>query len=438
MPAAWATPLPGGPAAPDLRSWWKAFQSPALDALVDEALAHNLDLAAATHRLQEARLQAGRAAVQFRPAFSAGARTLQDISATDTYFHASIDMAWELGLFGAGEHTRAAADADAAASLADSQGVRVAVVADVVRNYLDLQAARQQLGLLDRMAGLDTRALALAQVRRRTHTGAADDMAQAAALAAQTRAARAAPAEAAARAAQALSVLLGRVAPYPAWAAPGPGEPLALAPFAVTALPADLLRTRPDVQAAEAGMRKAAASVGLARSELYPRVAITGSLLYAYNITQNRRLVSDNVPAIGPVIDIPLFDWGRRRLQVDAQQQAFEAAVLAHERTVRTAVAEAEGALAGLAAQQARADALADAAAAWGGRSTAAATRVRLGLASEYDALAPQRALLQAQMEEATAQDARALAFVALYKALGGAPLPPATAQERAERPEAP
>ena len=420
----WTAPVPQGPAAPDLRAWWKHFHDPALDALVDEALMRNVDLAIAGHRLREARLQAGRAAVQFRPSFSAGARTLQDITATDTYFHASIDMIWELGLFGAGESVRSAARAEADASQADAQGVRVAVVADVVRNYLDLQAARRQLRLLDATARIDDRAIALAEVRQRTQTGTADEIAQARAQSAHSLAARAAAEEARARAAQALAVLLGRPAPDPAWFAPSAPDAVALAPFAFQALPADLVRTRPDVQAAEAAVRKAGAALGLARSELYPRISIAGSLLYSYNITQNRRTTSDDMPAIGPVIDVPIFDWGRRRMQVDAQQEALQAAMLGQERALRAAVAEAEGALAALAAQQARADALATVTRTWQQRNDAAGTRTRLGLSSEYDGLAARRALLQAEAEQATANDARALAFVALYKALGGAPLP--------------
>ncbi|WP_234385285.1 TolC family protein, partial [Paracidovorax avenae] len=228
----------------------------------------------------------------------------------------------------------------------------------------------------------------------------------------------------------ALGVLLDRAAPDPAWSAAGPVRVPTLAPFAFSALPADLLRTRPDVQAAEAAVRKAAADVGMARSELYPRIAITGSLLYAYNITRNRRTTSDNVPAIGPTIDIPLFDWGRRRMQVDAQQEALQAAALSYQRTVRGAVAEAEGALSALAAQQNRADALAEAQPALAERVRAGSVQARLGLASEYDGLAAQRAVLQTEAEWATAQDARSLAFVALYKALGGAPLPPASADD--------
>jgi NodT family efflux transporter outer membrane factor (OMF) lipoprotein len=431
VPTAWTQAGPSGPAPADLRGWWKAFGDPALDALVDEALAHNVDLAIAGARLRESRLQGSRAAVAFRPSFAANAQTLQDISATDTYFHASIDMVWELGLFGAGTSTRQAASADADAAESDAQGVRVAVVADVVRSYLDLQAARRQLQLQQELAGLDARSIALAEVRQQARIGQEGELALARVRADQARAAQALPREAMARAAHALAVLLGRYAPDPAWSAlPAGIGAVALHPGALAELPADLVRTRPDVRSAEAQVRKAAAEVGLARSELYPRIAIMGSLLYAYNLTKNFRTRTDNVPAFGPVIDIPLFDWGRRSLQVQAQQEALNAALLGYRRAVLAGVGEAEGALAAYAAQQARARALEQA---WSGlRAQAAAGQVRqdLGLASTYDGLALRRAALQAQAELLTAQDAQALAYVALYKALGGAPLPAAGAAQ--------
>lgn len=426
VPPAWTQPAPAGAAPADLRSWWKAFNDPALDALVQEALATNLDLAQAASRLREARLQSGRAALQFRPSLGASARSLQDISATDTYFHASLTWSGSLGLFGAGESTRRAGEAELDAAGADAQGIRVAVVSDVVRNYLDLRAAGRQTQSLAQMAALDDRSAALAEVRLRTRLGPADEIAQARVRAAQARAAQAALKEASARAAQALAVLLGRSVPDPAWSATAPGNPEpTLAPFALAELPADLLRTRPDVHAAEAEVNKAAAALGLARSELYPRIALMGSLLYSYNITQHFRTRSENAPALGPVIDIPLFDWGRRNMQVQARQEAMNAALIGYRKAVNNGVAEAEGALAAMAAQQARADALDQARGLLRERAAAGQTQIRLGLASEYDSLPQRRAELQAAAEWRTAQDARALAFVALYKALGGAPLPP-------------
>ncbi|HVR48598.1 MAG TPA: TolC family protein, partial [Pseudorhodoferax sp.] len=327
LPAQWNQPAPPGAAPAELRGWWKAFGDPVLDGLVQEALAHNLDLAQALSRLREARLQSGRADVQFRPSLAASARTLQDIAAEDTYFHASIDTVWELGLFGAAESTRQVGRSDAEAAQADAQGVRVLVVADVVRHYLDLRAAQRQLRGLAQLAALDERSAALAEVRVRTQLGPADEVAQARLRAAQVRAAEALPREAGARAAQALALLLGRAAPDPAWSAAHAPAPT-LAPFALAELPADLLRTRPDIQTAEAGVVKAAAVLGLSRSELYPRVVLMGSLLYSYNITRNLRTRVSSSPLLGPVIDIPLFDWGRRQMQVQASQEALNAALI--------------------------------------------------------------------------------------------------------------
>lgn len=426
LPAAWTQPTPDGPAGAELRSWWKAFDDPMLDQLVQDALAQNLDVAQAASRLRQARLQANRAARQFQPSASIHVETLQDIAAIDTYFHASVEMVWELGLFGAAQSIRKAGLADANAAAADAQGIRVAIVADVVRHYLDLKAAQRHIHWLSQTAALDARAVPLAQARLQARIGTADDILQARAQSARAMAAAAVPREAAAHAAQMLALLLGRAQPDPAWLQAGkdPGVPQGLAPFALTALPADLLRTRPDIHAAEAQVLQAAAALGLARSALYPRIALTGSLLYAYNLTQNFTTKNDYVPAVGPVIDIPLFDWGQRRLQVDARQEALDAALLGYRQTILRGIAEAESALAGMSAQQARTDALRQALAITRERAAASQTRVRLGLSSEYDDLAARRALLQAHMDLATAQDAYALSFIALYKALGGAPLP--------------
>lgn len=438
LPAQWSQPTPPGAAPAELRGWWKAFGDATLDGLVQEALAHNLDVAQALSRVREARLQSGRADVQFRPSLTASARTLQDIAAEDTYFHASIDTVWELGLFGAAESTRQVGASDAAAAQAEAQGVRVLVVADVVRHYLDLRAAQRQLQGLARLAEVDERSAALAEVRVRTQLGPADEVAQARLRAAQVRAAQALPREVAARAAQSLALLLGRAAPDPAWSAAGAAP--ALAPFALAELPADLLRTRPDIQTAEAGVYKAAAVLGLSRSELYPRVVLMGSLLYSYNITRNLRTRVSSSPLLGPVIDIPLFDWGRRQMQVQASQEALNAALLGYRRAVLQAVAEAEGALAAMAAQQTRADALGQALAIARERVGTTQTQARLGLASEYQGLAQRRQQLESESELALAQDARALAFVALYKALGGAPLPApdTTAEAEAQAGKAP
>jgi outer membrane protein TolC len=342
VPARWTQPLPaaapGAAAAPDLQGWWKAWGDASLDALVEEALAANLDLAQAQSRLRQQRLLAGTAGSAFRPVFTAGARTLQDIAAIDSYFHASIDVSWDLGLFGA----REAGERNAAAAVLDARGrlqaARVALVADVVHRYLDIRMAQRQRALIDEQAQLDARALQLAQVRQQQRLGTAEAVRQLQLQAGQSAALRASLRETQARSAHMLAALLGRTRPDAQWLqadaqAPLPG-PQALG---VAALPADLLRTRPDIQVAQAGVERAAAEQGIAHAALYPRFVIGGSLLYSFNITQNLRTTQDNAPTFGPQIDIPLFDWGRRRSQADASELALQAAIQPTARACWTA-----------------------------------------------------------------------------------------------------
>jgi outer membrane protein TolC len=171
-------------------------------------------------------------------------------------------------------------------------------------------------------------------------------------------------------------------------------------------------------------VERAAAEQGIAHAALYPRFVIGGSLLYSFNITQNLRTTQDNAPTFGPQIDIPLFDWGRRRSQADASELALQAAIQAYRQSVLDGVAEVESALAALDAQRERIASLQSTQQVLAERERVQDQRLKLGLDSEFGGLAPRRAALQARSEQTTALAAHALAYVALYKALGGAPLP--------------
>ncbi|WP_264293783.1 efflux transporter outer membrane subunit [Diaphorobacter aerolatus] len=415
----------------DLQQWWHRFNDPELNALVNEALNQNLDLVQALGRLKRQRSLMGVASSTYKPEMTGGARTLQDIAAVDSYFHASIDVAWDLGLFGAREATMQVAHGELLTAQAQARGASVNLVADVVHRWLDIRMAQRQRGLLEQRVALDERALKLTQVRLQQRLGSHDAVQEVQLQLGQSRAQFYGVKESQARAAHALAVLLGRTQPDGRWLATDVQarmpQPLA---FQLQVLPADLLRTRPDIESAEAAVEHAAGTLGLSRSALYPRFALSGSLLYSYNLTRNFRTTSDQMPLIGPVIDIPLFDWGRRRSQVEADEAAFDIAVKGYRQSVLEGIADVETALAGIAAQHERIEALEDMAQQLAARGDVVKRRQRLGLASEFSGLADQRAALQNQSDQAIAQGAQALAYIALYKALGGAPLP---AQANAE-----
>ena len=342
---------------------------------------------------------------------------MQDAQAKDSYFHASIDMVWELGLFGAAESSRLQAGADADLAAAREQGLRVSVVAAVVRNYLDLGVANGQIALLTQMAELDREAERLAQVRLNTRLGTPQDADTASVRRQRTLAALASMRLAADRSARALALLLAATRRIPAGARWRRRRACPVSPWGSAGRPA----AHPsDIREAEAEVLRAAARLGMARSALYPRLSLGGSVLYAYNMTQNHRSNNNFVPAGGPTIDIPLWDWGARQAQVKAGEQGIAAALAGYRKAVLSGVSEVEESLSALARERERIAALDEARRVLDRRNGSQRKLASLGLSSPYDGLEGRRALLEAQ-SDVLARGARTLAFVALYKALGGA-----------------
>lgn len=424
VPAAWteADPALALPAGPDLRTWWTAFNDPSLDALVDQALAQNLTLAEAGSRVRQARQLAQGVTASFLPSLSAGTRSVQPPSAQDTYLQGSLDAIWDLGLFGAraGATQRYRGGIDLA--LAEEQAARVNVVAEVVRHYLDLRTAQAQLAQAQAQLRLDERSLALIDARIAHRLAGASEREAVQLRQARTRAALADPLSAQAAAAHSLAALLGKTQPDPAWMSPAP--PPVLAVRSIVQVPADLLRVRPDIRRAEADVAQAAGELGIARSELYPRVALGASYLVSYNLTRSPRSRFNTGIAVGPVIDIPLFDWGRRQAGAAARREALDAAVTSYRQAVLEGVAEVEIALAALQLQTERVAQLEAALQTVARQRATHQSLIGLGLASEFDGLDDEQGALAADQDLMLARARRNLAFVTLYKALGGAPLP--------------
>ena len=418
----------------ELAQWWRGWNDPALNALVDEALAQNLDVAQAVLRLRQQRLLADTAGSAFLPAVAAGARTLQDIAAVDTYFHASIDVSWDLGLFGDAEAARRSGSASVLDAAAQLHAARVALVADVVHRYLDIRLTQIQRDLAQKQLQQAQRQLQLLEIRRDQRLTDTQTLEQQQLQLRTQEAQLALLNESQKRAAHALAALLGRDRPELQWLQPKADAALPTLQ-AIEVLPADLLRKRPDIQSAEAAVEQAAAEVGVARAALYPRLMLTGSLLYSFNITRNHRSTSDSIPMLGPQIDIPLFDWSRRRAVADGKELALQSSIKAYRQAVLIGIAEAEGSLAAVAAQQQRQQSLLAAQQIHQSRDKAQAVRQQLGLSSELAGAENARASLQLQSEMATAKAAEALAYVALYKAVGAAPLDPVVIQTAEVKP---
>ena len=402
-----------------LATWWTALNDPRLDALVQEALAQNLDLARAQRLLDARRELALRSTSGYLPSLSIQAHPAQDTGARKAYFNTGMEVTWELGLFGAGAGADMSARGELHQMQAHTQAARVLVITEVVRHYVDLGVAQDQIAHLARIDALDQRADMLARSHLAARLGTQDAIDQIALRRQRNRIERSELHTRADLAARSLALLLGRTQPEQAWREAT--VPLVPAAFSIKEVPADLLRTRPDIQGAEAQVLSAAGQVGLARAALYPRISLAGSILYTHSLTRNTHATSHLAPLVGPSIDIPLWDWGQRRAQAGASELELQAALLHYRQAVLAGVSEVQAALESLTAGHDRVQALQAAVAVQQQQMHGSHTLAALGLEDDVEALDRRRALLVAQAELGLAQGSQTLAFATLYKALGGA-----------------
>ncbi|MDQ2972210.1 MAG: TolC family protein, partial [Pseudomonadota bacterium] len=397
---------------------------PALNALVTSVLRDNLDVQQAALRLRAARALAFASGAPFRPRLDFRTLSTPTPQADADYFQAGFDAEWELGLFGRAQASEHVAAAQTGTAEAELQAARVSLVAEVVRAYLQLRGAQQREALASEIARAMQRKLSLIQVRERLRLSSDLEVERAKADAASAQGALSEPRAEIAQAAQTIALLLGRNSPPPGLLVAKPLPQLPRPGF--DALPADLLRTRPEIAQAQANVLKAAGELGLAHADRFPRIGLEGAITAAAKVSGVSLGHVNSTAGIGPVIDIPLFDWGMRAAAEHARDAELKASLLAYRQAVLEGAAEVESALATLHETRKRASQADAAVAALNHAATMTATLRKLGQADDLDIADSWLALSKTQVVREQAHEAQDLAFVVLYKALGGAPLPAA------------
>ena len=421
LPAQWRQPsgnatLPAS--SPESREWWKVFADPQLDALVDQALAANLDVGQMQARLRAARALHAQANAPLRPNVHFRTSDPIDPDASASFLFAGFESTWELGLFGRSEAIHRLARADLETAQADVRLAQVSVTAEVAREWVELRTAQQREALLVAIRDAHRTQVEKLQQRRTLGLATPQEASQADAVLAQSEAALAEPRIATQIAAQSLAVLLGRSEPNPDWLLAGPAPRLGA--WHMTSIPADLLRTRPDIAREEAAVLHAAGELGIARADRYPSISIGGSIVWSTSEIEARPTNTNAIGALGPIIDIPLFDWGMRKAQADAKGDLLQAAALTYRKTVLTAVAEVENVLESLEQQRLREQADAQAWQALDDSARHSRQRRQLGLASGLNVLTADVDRDEAGLQLLDARSARALEYIALGKTLAG------------------
>ena len=423
--------LPGGwrnaerAPAPDLHGWWKAFDDPQLNALVDQALHDNLDVQQAELHLRAAREFESVSGAAYKPQLAFRTSSTPNPEATAEYFQAGFDAEWELGLFGRTQANARVAKADADTAAADLQAARVSLVAEVARAWLQWCGAQSRTKLLQDIGDASQRKLQLTKVRVRLRLASQMDVERARAEAAQAEAALSPPRAQVERYAQTLALLLGRSEPPPDLLESHPLP--TLAETGMDSVPADLLRTRPEIANAQAQVLKAAGELGIAHADRFPRIGLGGAITWATRVRGVNFGGTHNTSGMGPVIDIPLFDWGMRAAAEHARDDQLKAALLGYRQAVLQGANEVETALASLHQAEIGVEHANEAVDALRHGVELSETLRKLGQADDLDVADARIAAAKAQLDDEQAREQEGVAFIALYKALGGAPLPEAT-----------
>jgi NodT family efflux transporter outer membrane factor (OMF) lipoprotein len=447
VPEQWSPGLPAGQASDlsVLRTWWESFHDLLLTSLIDRALESNLDLKLALARVAESRAARGLAKSDLLPSvnFFAGVTHLRGgiaqglsrvgvlpgtsqsraslISPFETnIFQAGFDSSWELDLFGGLRKAVNAADADLLAVKEGQNDVRVTLAAEIGRNYMTLRGAQRRLAIVSENVALQSESLALTESRHIAGLAPALDAVRAAAQLSETRADAPLLEAEIDRSVHALSVLLGR-SPADLVSELRPDSPLPAAPTSLpVGVPADLLRRRPDLRRAEAEIAAAAARVGAAQSDFYPKLTLTSLVGRQATEASNFGLGIGNFFSLGPALRLPIFTGGRIRSNIKVQDARLDQVQVAYENTVLQALADVENALSAARRDKERVEQLR--AAEGQNRDAAGLTRelYSKGLGDYLAVIDAQRQLLAAQQQLAQSETSVLLDFVALYKALGG------------------
>lgn len=446
VPATWSVAAPDASVAPTATAeWWRYFNDAELTALVQQALQANTDVRSAQATLREARALRDVQAAALYPSTdvyasgqrnksasgSSGTRSADNTGSYDTY-EAGFDAAWEIDIFGANRSALRAAEADARASAASLADTQVSIAAEVALAYIEARGGQTRLNIARENLASQLKTLQITQWRRQAGLTTSLDVEQARATSEQTRAQIPELEISLAKAAHSLAVLVGESPggmraklQQATTAQPVPADDLALS------MPAQTLRQRPDVRAAEHQVSAAKALVSQAEAQRYPKFTLSGSLgLQALTFGALTGGATTTVSTLLGSISMPIFSGGANTAQIRAQDAALEQAWINYEARILAALQEVEDSLAALQGDRERLATLRNAAKASDNAALLARQRYTTGLIDFQVVLETQRTLLETQDSVAVAATAVSSDYVRLYKALGGGWQPDATQRD--------
>jgi NodT family efflux transporter outer membrane factor (OMF) lipoprotein len=410
-------------------AWWEVFQDDRLNALQSQLTVSNQTLKAAEAQFLQARALVKSAQSARMPQVAAAASiTESEVSENKPSrsntsptryadYLVRADVVYEADVWGRVRQTIQASRATAQASAADLESVGLSLHAELAQAYFELRANDAERQLIDTSVAAYQRALELTRSRLAGGVASGVDVAQAET---QLYLAQAQAIDLGVRRAQlehAIATLIGQSAsgfaipPAPLTAAPPPLP---------VGLPSTVLERRPDIAGAERRLMAANAQIGVARSALFPIVALTGSTGFESATLGDWLKLASNFWSVAPAIAVSVFDGGRRRAGVEQAVAAYQRAEAQYRDVVLVAFREVEDSLAALRILAEEAAVQRAAVEAAQRSLTLSTNRYRGGVATYLEVVITQNALLQAQRTALGILRRQMAASVQLVKALGG------------------
>jgi multidrug efflux system outer membrane protein len=321
--------------------WWEAFRDPVLNRLVGEGMVQNLTLRQAMERVTAAEATAGAAGLTGTMDAELSSAVENDFAGNETRSRSGVlNISWIADFFGQYKRAGESAEARLDEAFANVEVARLVYLSDLVTAYIDARYYQERLAL--KRQDLRARELTLRATRDLLDAGSATGLsvAQAEGLVAESRADIPLLENGFHLAVNRIATLVGRPSStLIAELSQGAPQPVPHRRVS-TGIPADLIRNRPDIRAAERRLAAAVAEAGIAEAQLYPSVALTG-VIQGQNVGGS----DSRSWSFGPVIDIPLFDMGQRQARVSIAESGARSRYLEWQETVLNAVEEVENAL---------------------------------------------------------------------------------------------
>jgi len=390
-------------------------------------VAANQDLKRAIARVTEARALARASKADYYPNVSAASeysrsrfsqnRDNAPRKSNSDDFSASLDLSYEIDIWGRVRRTVEAANSDADAVGAGLQVVLLTLTADVARNYQSIRSLDNERVVVDATVSLRQDELKLQETRNRAGLINEVDVMRARTELANVEAELHAVNRSRKQAEHALAVLCGQSPAEFSVAA----KPTAIVPPEIPAgLPSTLLQRRPDVMEAEKNLEAANARIGVAKAAFFPTIKLTGGAGVASADLGTLVDWPSRFAQFGPSVSVPIFQGGRNRANLKAAEARYEQNLAGYRASILNAFREVEDSLSDLSALTAQAAAVNRALVSARETATLANERYQKGLSNYLDVVDAQRAALQAERQDTQLRGQRAVSTILLAKALGG------------------